>query len=66
MLFQYKSVHLIKSMQNSPKYNKEVVQNLDLTLSIIYLAWKGSDHIKDVTSRTPTVYLNTVSYFLFL
>ena len=67
MLFQYNSVHLIKNIQNSPiSDNKKVAQNLDLTLSITYLAWKGRDHIKAVTSMTPTVYLNTVSYFLFL
>ena len=68
MLFQYNSVHLILQQdQNPPKYNKEVAQNLDLTLSVTYFAcWKKRDYIKAVTSTTPTVYLNTVSYFLFL
>ena len=66
ILFQYNYVHLIKNIQHSPKYSKEVAQNLDLTRSITYLTWKGRDQIKAVTSTTPTVYLNTVSYFLFL
>ena len=68
MLFQlvYLCTFDIKKDQNSPKYNKEVTQNLDLTLSITYFTWKRRDYIKPVTSMTPTVYFNTVSYFLFL
>ena len=66
MLFQYNSVLLIKKKdQNSPKYNRKRHKILILLFQSLTSLVKTYD-IKAVTSTTPTVYFNTVSYFLFL